>query len=174
MTDARKLARHLTGISRGSLRLRLGTVQAVNSDRTIDVTLGGSSTTVTGVKCLTGAVPVDGAAVLLLTDGYELVVIGSVADDTSPGFTPLTQYGSATVNFSASAGATGTVNFDWSFPSAPLVIVSCSRTSSGNKVVAVNADTVTASSFLAAARVVDGTSVTDSVTVRWVALSNGA
>lgn len=167
---ARKVARQLTG-QRGALRIRQGTVTAVAADRTVSVQLGGSATTLTGIACLTGAVPRSGSSVLLLGDGRDLFVLGSVADDTDLGYTPLLQFGAVDVTLSAASTATASVTFGWSFPSAPLVLVSTQRGASKSYVATANS--VTVSGFTARASVLDGTSQSETVEIRWVALHDG-
>ncbi len=173
MTEARKLARQLAYPRPGGPRLRQGIVTAVASDRTVTVQLGGSSATLTGIPCLTSAVPRVNSAVMLLTAGRDLFVVGSIADNAALGYTPLEQYGTATLSFSASASGNVAVSFPWSFPSTPKVLLTSTRTG-GGKVVAVSDDSASASGFTAYGRVVDGTSVTDSTTVKWLALHPGS
>lgn len=61
-----------------SPRFRLGVVQAV-SGYTCSVQIAASSTTITGIRYLTHVAPRPGAAVWVVSDGYDLFVIGTAA-----------------------------------------------------------------------------------------------
>lgn len=61
------------------LRRRMGAVVAINSDRTINVTIAGSTTTITSVKYFGHYAPKVGAQVWLDTDGRDWVAIGAIA-----------------------------------------------------------------------------------------------
>lgn len=60
-------------------RFRLGTVSAINTDRTINVTIGASSTVITSVRYLGDVQPVPGAGVWLVSDGFDLFALGVIA-----------------------------------------------------------------------------------------------
>lgn len=62
-----------------NVRVRLGTVSSVGSDYTITVAIGGSATTVSGIKYLNTFAPCVGKVVWLLTDGVDLIAVGHVA-----------------------------------------------------------------------------------------------
>lgn len=61
------------------VRRRMGTVAAINADRTINVTIGGSTTTITGVRYFAHYAPKVGAQVWLDTDGRDWVALGAIA-----------------------------------------------------------------------------------------------
>lgn len=168
MTEIAKLARTLTPSLPG-LRLRQGVVQTVNSDLTVDLTIGASTVVITGVKCLAGAVPRAGSAVMLVTDGRQLFVLGAIADDTTIGATPLIQKGQATVSLSASATGNVAVTFPWEFPGTPNVVATGLRTATSNKTVVVNVDSLASTGFTAYLRVADGTALTENAPLRWLA-----
>ena len=62
----------------GGLRLRQGTVQGVNANGTLSVTIGGSSTIVNNVKALASVCPKYGASVWLASDGRDLFAVGTM------------------------------------------------------------------------------------------------
>lgn len=64
--------------TRPALRLRQGTVDAINLDGTVDVTVAGATTVVTGVKCFDHVTPEEGHGIWLLTDGTDLIGIGTI------------------------------------------------------------------------------------------------
>lgn len=68
-----------TLVPQTSLRLRLGTVQSVQADRTCTVTIAGSTTAVAGVKYLGDVQPVPAKAVWLVSDGKDLFALGVIA-----------------------------------------------------------------------------------------------
>ena len=61
------------------MRLRFGKVTSVQSDRTLTVTIAGSTDTVAGIKYLESVVPKPGAVILLLTDGVDLFGMAHLA-----------------------------------------------------------------------------------------------
>lgn len=61
-----------------NLRLRFGYVVSVQSG-SVTVTVGGSDVEVAGVKYLDSFTPSASATVAMLTDGLDLLVIGSVS-----------------------------------------------------------------------------------------------
>lgn len=61
------------------MRLRFGKVASVQSNRTITVTIAGSTDTVAGIKYLESVAPKPNAVVLLLTDGVDLFALGHLA-----------------------------------------------------------------------------------------------
>ncbi len=64
---------------RPAIRLRQGTVQTVNEDGTIDVTIGGGSTVVSCVACFDHVSPVAAAGVWLITDGVDMIALGTIS-----------------------------------------------------------------------------------------------
>lgn len=61
------------------VRVRFGKVVSVQTGRTITVTIGGSSTSVAGVRYLTSVAPEPGSVVVLLTDGADVFALGHMA-----------------------------------------------------------------------------------------------
>lgn len=61
-----------------SLRLRQAEVVSVAADGSITVTIAGSTTEVSGVKCMAHVCPLVGAGVWLATDGLDLMAIGTI------------------------------------------------------------------------------------------------
>jgi hypothetical protein len=61
-----------------NLRLRFGYVVSVGSG-SLTITVAGSDVQITGVKYLSSYSPSASATVAILTDGLDLLVIGSVA-----------------------------------------------------------------------------------------------
>lgn len=76
--DFQKLVPTIAG-QQPSPRFRLGRVIAVNSDRTINVTVGASTTVVTSVKYLGDVQPVPNGAVWLVSDGFDMFALGVTA-----------------------------------------------------------------------------------------------
>lgn len=76
--DWQRVIPALGGESDG-MRLRLGTVVSVQNDRTITVTIAGSTTQVTGVKYLAHVQPDPGEPVWLMTDGKDLFAFAVLA-----------------------------------------------------------------------------------------------
>lgn len=64
---------------RPSVRLRQGVIVSVAADYTVTVTIGGSSTQVTGVKVASSVCPVPGATCWLVTDGRDWMVLATLA-----------------------------------------------------------------------------------------------
>lgn len=60
------------------IRVRFGQVTA-SAVSSVSVTVGGSSTVISGVPYLKSYTPVVNDTVLLLTDGLDLIVLGSMA-----------------------------------------------------------------------------------------------
>lgn len=75
--DMHRIAELVAG-PRQPLRLRQGAVAAVNLDGTVDVTIAGSTTVIAGVKCFDSVTPEEGHGIWLLTDGVDLVGIGTI------------------------------------------------------------------------------------------------
>jgi len=75
--DMHRIAEIVAG-QRQSLRLRQGTVAAVNLDGTVDVTIAGSDTVVAGVACFDSVSPEKDHGIWLLTDGVDLIAIGTI------------------------------------------------------------------------------------------------
>lgn len=63
------------------LRLRQGVVVSLDGT-TLTVTIGGSDTSVSGIKYLASYTPRENDAVWLATDGRDWMVIGKLADGT--------------------------------------------------------------------------------------------
>lgn len=61
------------------LRLRVGTVISVQSDRTCTVTVGGDTTEISGVKYMSDIAPDPQAAIWLVSDGRDLFALGHLA-----------------------------------------------------------------------------------------------
>lgn len=172
MRSVRQVARVLSRQAAPPVRLRQGVVTDINSDRTVDLTLGGVA--VDSVPCLTSSVPRVSSAVMVMVCGRDMFVLGSVADNTNLGYTPLTQHGRLVI---ANTGATSfvTVTFDWAFPNLPDVVATCSRGLTSNKsyIVTVRRSTITASDFAVRVSSFDGSSNTEDVDVHWVAVQKG-
>ena len=64
-----------------ALRVRFGVVQSVESDRTITLTVGGSTETIAGVRYASSMTPCPGKAVFCLTDGVDLFAVDHMAAD---------------------------------------------------------------------------------------------
>lgn len=60
-------------------RLRFGTVVSVQADWTCTVTVGGSTTPISGVRYVTGVAPLPGAGCVLASDGTDLFVLSVIA-----------------------------------------------------------------------------------------------
>jgi hypothetical protein len=75
--DIHRIAEIVAG-PRQPLRLRQGTVDTVNLDGTVDLTIAGSTTVITGVKYFDGVTPEEGHGIWLLTDGVDLIAIGTI------------------------------------------------------------------------------------------------
>lgn len=172
MNSVRQVARMLSRQPAPPVRLRQGIVTDIRPNRTVDLTLGGNS--LTSVPCLTSAVPVVGSAVMVVVCGRDMFVLGSVADNTNRGYTPLTQHGNLTI---ANTGATSfaVVTFDWEFPGIPDVVAVASRGSSSNKpyVTSIPRANVTTSAFNVRVSSMDGSSNSENVDVHWVAVQKG-
>lgn len=171
MRSVKQVARMLSRQPAPPVRLRQGVVTDINTGRTVDLTIGGVE--LTGVPCLTSAVPRVGSAVMVIVCGRDMFVLGSVADDTNLGYTPLVQHGEQTIELSAAVAANETVSFGWDFPSAPTVLVSCDRGSTSTLPYVGTATDVTATDFVGRVRSVNSTSNTDNVQLRWAALHLG-
>lgn len=80
MTDLNSLVDAIASAAPGApLRRRMGAVSAINSNRTINVTIGGSTTAITGVKYFGHYAPKVGTQVWLDTDGRDWIAIGAIA-----------------------------------------------------------------------------------------------
>lgn len=110
---------------KGSTRsYRQGTVTAVNADFTVDVTIAGSTTSITGVKTLTSCAPRVGDGVWLSTDGQDLFALGTVAPAGRHVITPDGGLAVPLVNKTGSASVKGTIvvpstTTDRAFAAAP-------------------------------------------------------
>ena len=80
MADIGKIASAFLSPS-SNLRLRFGKVSSVQSDRSVTVTIGGSTDTVAGVKYLASVAPLPGAVCVLATDGTDIFLLDHVAAD---------------------------------------------------------------------------------------------
>lgn len=63
------------------IRVRFGKVVSIEANRTITVTIGGSTTSVSGVKYVASLCPLPGAVVMLMTDGADLFAFAHIAAD---------------------------------------------------------------------------------------------
>lgn len=61
-----------------AVRLRWGVVTAVAGDGTLTIAIGGSATTVSGIVALDHVTAVATNAVVLITDGVDMFVLGTV------------------------------------------------------------------------------------------------
>jgi len=61
-----------------ALRLRWGVVTAVAGDGTLSIEIGGSSTAVSGIVAIDQVAAVAADTVVLITDGVDMIVIGTV------------------------------------------------------------------------------------------------
>lgn len=75
----RRLVRTLPAKRQQNIRLRQGVIDADNGDGTVNLTIGGSSTVIEDVSCLAGAVIGVGNTVMVLSTGYDLLVLGELA-----------------------------------------------------------------------------------------------
>lgn len=78
MSNRHLLVRQLSGDRPEPVRLRQGVVDAVGVS-TVDVTIGGSATVITGVAHLDSYTPTAGDTVWILTNGPDQLVIGKQA-----------------------------------------------------------------------------------------------
>lgn len=80
MTDLNEVVAAIRDASPDApLRRRMGTVSVINANRTIDVTIAGSTTAITGVHYFGHYAPKVGAQVWLDTDGRDWVAVGAIA-----------------------------------------------------------------------------------------------
>lgn len=93
-----------------NLRIRLGSVVSVQDDRTITVTIAGSSTQIAGVKYLAHVQPDPGTPVWLMTDGVDLFAFGVLAASGGRTFAP--RVARTSTQAIATAGFGYTVTFD--------------------------------------------------------------
>lgn len=63
------------------MRLRFGKVVSVQSNRTLTVTIAGSTDSVAGIRYLESVAPKPGAVVLLLTDGVDVFALAHLSAD---------------------------------------------------------------------------------------------
>jgi hypothetical protein len=61
------------------MRLRFGTVDSVQDDRTITVLVGGSTEPIAGIRYAASMTPCAGKVILLLTDGKDLFAVDHLA-----------------------------------------------------------------------------------------------
>lgn len=173
MSSVKQVARILGRQPAPPVRLRQGVVDDINADRTVDVTIAGAA--LTGVPCLTSAAPRVGSAVMVVVSGRDMFVLGSIADDTAHGYTPLTQHGHLTIA-NTGASTVATVTFDWEFPGVPDVVAIASRGETSNKpyIAGINWSTgVAADQFSVRVSSYDGSSNSEDVRVAWVAVQAG-
>ena len=78
MPNYRGIADALTSQA-APLRVRFGVVQSIETDRTITLTVGGSTETVAGVRYAASMTPCPGKAVFCLTDGTDLFAVDHMA-----------------------------------------------------------------------------------------------
>jgi hypothetical protein len=80
MTDFFQVAEAIASSSTdATLKRRMGTVSAINANYTINVTIAGSTTVVTGVRYFNHYAPRVGAQVWLDTDGRDWIATGAIA-----------------------------------------------------------------------------------------------
>jgi hypothetical protein len=80
MTDLNEVVAAIRDASPDApLRRRMGTVSVINANRTINVTIAGSTTAITGVHYFGHYAPKVGAQVWLDTDGRDWVAVGAIA-----------------------------------------------------------------------------------------------
>lgn len=75
--DIHRIAELVAG-PRRPMRLRQGTVEAINLDGTVDVTIAGSDAVIAGVLCFDSVTPEVDHGIFLLTDGVDLIAIGTI------------------------------------------------------------------------------------------------
>jgi hypothetical protein len=80
MADLGKIASAFTSPS-PNLRIRFGKIVSVESDRSVTVTIGGSTDSAAGVKYLASVAPLPGAVCILATDGTDIFVLDHIAAD---------------------------------------------------------------------------------------------
>lgn len=171
MRSVKQVARMLSRQPAPPVRLRQGVVTDINADRTVDLTLGGVE--LTGVPCLTSAVPRVSSAVMVVISGRDMFVLGSVADNTAHAYTPLTQHGTDTLTTAASPVNTKTITFPIAYPSTPTVLVACSRGITTGLTYMPTVSSVTAADFSARVRVHDGSSNSEDIRLHWAAFQVG-
>ena len=76
--DIHEIAQIIAGPAR-ALRLRQGSVVSIQLDGTITATIGGSTVSVSGIKCFDSVTPVAGHGIWFITDGVDLIGIGTIA-----------------------------------------------------------------------------------------------
>jgi hypothetical protein len=100
------------------LKLRWGVITAVNSDGTASLRLGGSTVVSTSVKSLGSYHPVVNDVVCILTNGPDLIIIGTVAP-SGPGelWMPAAEFqpGLGSPTYASFGGWAGVV-YGWHFP----------------------------------------------------------
>lgn len=65
------------------LRLRQGLVMTVNSDNTIDVQIAGDTNTLPKVKFLGNVAPLPGYSIWIITNGSDMLALGSISSSTA-------------------------------------------------------------------------------------------
>jgi len=93
--DLHEIAEIVAG-EHGRLRLRQGTVTAIAADGSLTVTIAGSDAAVSGVHSFASVCPIIGSAVWLVTDGLDLIAVGTVTP-TGPAYCSLTRTNAGTL-----------------------------------------------------------------------------
>ncbi len=96
MFDSFEIGEIFGGDDASRFRLRQGAVTAVNAGHTIDVTIGGSTVVVPGVRYAASVCPRVGAGVWLVTDGRDLFAFAAIAP-AGPAFIRLRRPSNQTV-----------------------------------------------------------------------------
>jgi len=122
MIDYTKLLKKLTPDEDGedTLRLRVGTVSAVNANGTLNITMS-SGVIVPNVPKLATAYATVNTVVQMISQRGSLLVIGAVASGGANG--PMVKTGSASGGPSAATSWTLDVNYGVTFPALPNVHV---------------------------------------------------
>lgn len=83
MDTSADAARAILAASPGAgIRFRQGAVVSVQADGTVTLTIGGSTTQIAGVHCLSSIRPAAGESVWLASSGNDFFVIGTMNPDT--------------------------------------------------------------------------------------------
>lgn len=148
-----------------TLRLRTGTVNVVNADGTLDITMS-SGVIVPEVPKLAGAYAPVGANVQMIAQRGGLLVIGSVGSTALSG--AMIKTGSTTGGpAAATSWSSGILNFGVTFPAAPNVHINLANVTAASVSWAPRAWTITTSTFRITAY---GPSATFSEPWQWTAV----
>jgi hypothetical protein len=123
------------------LRLRVGTVNAVNANGTLDITMSSGVIVPSVPKLATAYAPV-GAVVQMISQRGSLMVIGAVGSSGANG--PMVKTGTATGGPTAATSVSIPVNYGVTFPATPNVHVNLNNgagSTSGWNVRAINITT---------------------------------